>query len=491
MMQRVSESSVVIGGVVKSALLAGILVWTVAWSAGAAQMPVNEYTRDLRSAEPAVRRQAAVALGRAGDTAVVPTLVQTLKDSQPEVRREVAKSLGMLKDARATGPLIAALADSDANVRTLAAYALGEIRNPQATDALLKALRDTQWNVRDQATWALYVIGDPKIIAPLVTILKEENADTAHIAWLLRQLDAKGTVTPLVALLREKDPKIRLRALQTLGEFKSPEAAQAVADVLKDTDPAVRRAAVEWVGATGGMDARKRLKELAANESDPQTREAAMKFVQSSAKPATPSAWWSFDDRNPKLAKDVTGHGADGEIKGCTVVEGKVGAALRFGEGKYVELGKPTAVNVANQPLTLMAWVKSEAKSGVVVARGGAACGFSLYIKDGLPKFGIRKSQTGPLYLAAGEQPITGDWTHLAGVIDKDHVALFVNGKLAATGKSDGYLRGAGGQGMEIGFDVANSAAEITDNFEGIIDEVKAFAAALTEEEIAEQCGQK
>ena len=88
-------------------------------------------------------------------------------------------------------------------------------------------------------------------------------------------------------------------------------------------------------------------------------------------------------------------------------------------------------------------------------------------------------------------QPVTGDWTHLAGVIDKDRVALFVNGKLVATGKSDGYLRGAGGQGMVIGFDVGNSAAEICDALEGVIDEVKVFGAALSEEEIAEQYGEK
>jgi len=69
--------------------------------------------------------------------------------------------------------------------------------------------------------------------------------------------------------------------------------------------------------------------------------------------------------------------------------------------------------------------------------------------------------------------------------------ALFVNGKLAATGKSDGYLPRGGGQGMEIGFDVGNSAAEITDNSEGIMDEVKTFAIALTEEEITGQCGHK
>ena len=38
-----------------------------------------------------------------------------------------------------------------------------------------------------------------------------------------------------------------------------------------------------------------------------------------------------------------------------------------------------------------------------------------------------------------------------------------VDGKLAAATKTAGYIPGNCGQGMEIGYDVANSAAEITD----------------------------
>jgi hypothetical protein len=44
---------------------------------------------------------------------------------------------------------------------------------------------------------------------------------------------------------------------------------------------------------------------------------------------------------------------------------------------------------------------------------------------------------------------------------------------------------------MEIGGDLGNSPVEITDTFNGIIDEVKVFLTALSEEEITEQCGTK
>jgi hypothetical protein len=202
-------------------------------------------------------------------------------------------------------------------------------------------------------------------------------------------------------------------------------------------------------------------------------------------------AHWSFDDSDTSVAKDVTGRGNDGKILGCTPVEGKVGQSLAFGPGKYIELGQPVGLSIAETPLTIMAWVKSDTPNGVVVARGGAACGFSLYIKEGAARFGIHHAQDDPAYIAAGREEIVGTWVHLAGVVKSDRVELYVNGKLAAAEETPGYIPGNCGQGMEIGFDVANSPAEITDPFQGLIDEVKVFHAALSEDEIASECRQE
>ncbi len=310
-----------------------------------------------------------------------------------------ARALASVRDVP---KLIEALKHSDKNYRFYAAYALGEVKDARAADALLQALRDPEWVVRDQAAWALRELHDPKIIEPLKAMLKEKDADTPHITWLLVQYGAIKIVPP--------------------------------------------------------------------------------------TKPLPLSAHWSFDDKNTKVAKDASGKAVDGQIKGCTVAEGKVGAALRFGKGKYVELGRTQKPSVAKTPFTIMAWIKPDAPTGVVVARGGAFCGYSLYIKDGFPKFGIRRAREGEADIVTGREKIGSDWTHLTGVVAHDRIELFVNGKLAASAKTRGLMTSNGGQGMEIGFDVGNSAIEITDAFEGIIDEVKHFDAALSAEEIAKQC---
>jgi HEAT repeat protein len=471
----------------RTAVRASILIWASALGACPAEPAAEAYVRDLRSSVPSVRGNAAVTLGRLADKSAVPALMAALKDPEKEVRREAAKALGAIKDGRAVTPLMDALYDRDANVRMYAAYALGEIKDPKATSALLRVLGDPEYCVRDQAAWALREQHDWVIDVTLVAALKGEDPDLAHIIWLLRSMGSTSAPGLLGALLKEPKALVRLRAVQTLAELGDKEAVDPLLSALTDADPSVRRSAIEALTKLGDDRAEKPLKALLALEKDPSVREATEKALAVFSREGDLMAYWSFDDQDTKVAKDLTGHGSDGQIKGCEPAEGKVGRALRFAKGKYVALGKPAGVRIGNAPFTVMAWVKSEAKNGVVLAKGGAYCGFSLYLLDGVPRFGIHLAQDKPAQIAVGTEQAVGSWVHLAGVVKNDHLELYVNGRLAATATTDGYIPGECGQGMEIGFDEANSPCEITDSFEGIIDEVKAYSTALSEEEIAEQ----
>jgi len=454
----------------------------------AAPAPTVEHVRDLRSSVAGVRAHAAVALGRLGNPSAVPALIQALTDQERTVRREAAKALAFLKDSRAAAPLAKALHDDDRNVRFYAAYALGEVRDPATAPALLDALRDEAWCVRDQAAWALRQIANPGLAGQLVAALRQGGADVATIVWILRGV-GKDATGPLTAMLHDADARVRIRAARALGELRANEAVGPLVAALKDPSAGVRLVAVRSLSEIGDDRAEKPLKDLLAGEKDATVRTMAGAALLRMSSHGDLAAHWSFEQRAGNVAKDVTGRGNDGKIIGCTPVKGKVGRALSFGNGKYVELGKPPDLAVGNRPLTVMAWARSDARNGVVVARGGAFCGFSLYIKDGLAKFGIHREKDGPAYIAAGRRDVVGAWVHLAGVIRQDRIELFVNGKLAATAKTSGYLPGECGQGMEVGFDVGNSPAEITDAFQGIIDEVKVYHAALTERDMAKQAG--
>lgn len=442
---------------------------------------------DLRTGDPAIRRHAAAALGRLGDRAVVPDLLTALEDDSAAVRREVARALGRLRDARAVEPLLRALRDDDLNVRFYAAFALGEIKDAKAVDGLLTALRDGEWTVRNQAAWALREIGSPAAVAPLVSSLALPNADVTHALWVLRHTPAAEAVPPLIELLAAPKTEARVRAAGALGEIRDARAVAPLIQALRDREPSVRLAALRALLRLDDERAEEPVKRLAAAESDAAVRAAAEAAVKEMEREEGLAAHWSFDDRSTTVAKDITGGGNDGEIKGCAPAEGKVGAALRFDEGKYIELGQPTDLPLAGQPLTVCAWAKPEARNGVVVARGGTFVGFSLYVMDGVPKFGIHRIKDGPMYVAAGSESVVGAWAHLAGVVKQDRIELYVNGKLAAAEKTPGYIPSNCGQGMEIGFDVATSPAEICDAFKGVIDEVKVYRAALSEKELTKQ----
>jgi len=453
--------------------------------------PAQGRVDDLRAGVPSVRAQAAIAMGRAGDRSAVPALIEALKDRERAVRREAAKALGFLKDARAVAPLLEALRDRDTNVRLYAAYALGEIKHPKAATGLLDALRDPAWGVRDQAAWALRELRDPALAKPLVGALTRDDADVAHTVWLLRHLEGRHAVGPLARLLEAPEAATRRRAVQALAELKLKEAAEPLLAALKDRDPEVRRRAIAALVELGDERAEKPIQALAASDGDPAVREAARQAVLVFSRQGDLAAHWSFDDRNPKVARDVTGRGSDGQIQGCTPVKGKVGHALAFGKDKYIELGKPPELPIASKPFTVMAWAKATAPHGVVIARGGAACGYSLYVKDGVAKFGIRRSGDHPAHIAAGKEQVVGAWVHLAGVVKADRIEVYVNGKLAATAKTPGYVPGNCGQGMAIGYDPGNSPAEIIDHFEGVLDEVKFYQVALSAKDIARQCAAK
>jgi HEAT repeat protein len=481
MFQRFRSTSLV----ATAALLLGL---TTAANRAAAE--IAPHVQALASPIAQVRMQAARELGRSNDSAAVQPLMGALDDENAAVRREAAKALGFLNDARAAEALIAALDDEDADVRMYAAYALGEIRAPSAANPLLEAMGDPAWRVRDQAAWALRELGDPALAGRLVDCLRQGDADVPHLTWLLRHLQSPKTLPSVAELLEDDDVSTRRRAVHLLGVLNDPAALEPLIAALADADAEVRRRAVEALRELGDERAKQPLQRAQASEKDDAVRALMEQTVFELSIEDDMAAWWSFDEANPETVSDCTRRGSDGENEACTYDEGRVGRALRLDGNCYVELDKAPGVDMAGSPLTVTAWVKSEADDGVVVARGGAFCGFSLYVMDGVPKFGIHRVEEGPAYIAAGKQNVVGRWVHLAGVIEKKQIKLYVDGQLAATAETPDYIPGNCGQGMEIGHDVGNSPAEIVDHFQGWIDEVKVYHAALSPERLADQASE-
>lgn len=121
---------------------------------------VSPLRQILAQAEDLSAIAAALALGRIGDPAAVPSLIQALKHRHDEVRRQAAIALGKLKAYAAVPQLLAVLEDNDAPVRVAVANALGEMRAKEAVETLQSlATYDFQASVRAAAEAALNKIG--------------------------------------------------------------------------------------------------------------------------------------------------------------------------------------------------------------------------------------------------------------------------------------------------------------------------------------------
>ncbi len=466
-----------------TALLAGVPVFSEE-DPGASRI-----ARDLASAVPAVRRTAAGELARRGGEGAVDALIKALADTDPLVRAAAAHGLGRRGDDRAAAALARALDDEDRTVRYYAAHALGEIASPGSAEPLVAALTDTEWCVRNEAAWALREINDARVARLLADAVKKDDGPTMdRVAWILRRTDPARLRKLLTAILKDGGAAARAAAARRLGATGGDAAVDDLAAALEDDRPAVRTAAVAALVAVGDRRALAPLRERARVETDPQVKEAATAAVRLLSRHRDLVARWRFDAADGETAVDTGGKEINGRIRNCRRVAGKAGGALAFGPDSCVELGKPAAFPVAQRPFTVAAWVKTDKPDGVVIARGGAFCGFSLYVKDGVAKLGIHRTREGHTYIAAGKEPVTGRWVHLAGVVDSAAIRVFVDGTAAAETKTPGFLPGNCGQSMEIGFDIGNSAAEITDHFVGIIDEVTVFGAALSEKELKEFC---
>lgn len=200
-------------------------------------------------------------------------------------------------------------------------------------------------------------------------------------------------------------------------------------------------------------------------------------------------AYWRFDEGQGDYAMDSSGFGNTGEIFGAEWVEGKTGKALRFnGENSYVEV-KHSEFLVPEQ-FTIEAWVKPESlvasdRGPMVVSKyGGNWKGYMLLLEGntGRPSLHIATPQK-EISATSSEALEVGKWYHIVGTYDGKMARIYVNGVLR--GSAEAELT------QDIGTSLMIGKASWCDGayFKGVIDEVKIYDRALSEEEIRKHFG--
>jgi len=158
----------------------------------------------------------------------VDKLLQQLTDENPQSRMQAADALGQIRDVRAVKILIAVLEDENSSDRTqdLVAGALVSIGTP-AVEPLIAVLKDKDPLVRMQAAYALGRIKDARAVGPLIGALKDENPIVRmQAADALGQTKDVHAVEPLMAALKDKDSLVRAQAADALGQIEEVRAVK-------------------------------------------------------------------------------------------------------------------------------------------------------------------------------------------------------------------------------------------------------------------------
>jgi HEAT repeat protein len=168
-------------------------------------------------------------------------------------RMQQRVTLGPLKDGARIAGVMAAIED------------VTERMDRERT--LTAALRSGDWQARRAAVAGLAQHADDDLARTLIDTLRQEHRDFNVLSSALQLLAASDVdVTgPLVTLLREPDPDLRIQAALALGDHHSAAAVDALVQALDDPDANVRFHAIESLGRLRAGDAVDALARIAAS----------------------------------------------------------------------------------------------------------------------------------------------------------------------------------------------------------------------------------
>lgn len=254
------------------------------------------------------------AIGRLGDRSAVPALVRLLGDTRDEVRTAAVGALGVLGAVDALDALTEQLGVGTQGYRDKVAYALGQIaaspgagkRGEDAMRTLVQSLADP--TKRRGAREALAIAGkavvpalvqhldgrlagDPSTAVELLGAAADPRATAALTSELergrvampvvLKALGATGdpaALVPILGAVANKDPAIRIAAMEALRPILGHDAraADVLVEHLEDADLEIRVLAAEYLGLLAAPVAVPRLVALIAPGNPTRLREAAI-----------------------------------------------------------------------------------------------------------------------------------------------------------------------------------------------------------------------
>jgi hypothetical protein len=195
--------------------------------------------------------------------------------------------------------------------------------------------------------------------------------------------------------------------------------------------------------------------------------------------------WWKFDKVSGKTTPDSSGRARNGTLKGSlsdrNLVRGRTGKAVKLdGNDGYIEIAKYKGVT-GTRARTVAAWIKTTRSRGEVISWGEDDYGKMWIWRFIREHLGVTP-QGGYFYI--NDEIGDDEWHHVAAVVQEaelpnlhDDVRLYKDGTLAEIhdiGLLDLWP-------VDTGSDLD---VRIGRRFKGLIDDVRIYDRALSEDEI-------
>jgi len=212
--------------------------------------------------------------------------------------------------------------------------------------------------------------------------------------------------------------------------------------------------------------------------------------------------YWSFNGSDSIVndaAIDTSGQGNDGTIYGAVAVAGKMGQALSFdGINDYVRVANDNSLNFGTGDFSICAWINTNndtTRQSIIVK------GVPL---DGTTNAGYLVSYRGdtaddPIYFTINDDDASGgvaikyntggianSWIHICCVADRDgDGSIYVNGVLKASSSLASITTDVSiNADLAIGQTLSGGGPIAGRYFNGLIDEVRIYNEALTQDEV-------
>ena len=209
---------------------------------GGPDRPTHERVARLRELAFALRATAAPDLAAA-------------MGSDDLAMRAAAVEIARQLEGAAIGPALAEqvrLATAP-HARAALLFVLADRRDPAGLAPTLAALRDADESVRLAAIAACARLADVSALKPMLMIL--EGAGDPELRALeatLTRMPGAGVSAGLAEAQQSATPALRVRVINALANRRAREQLPVILDVARQTDPAVRVAAMRAVGVLGG-----------------------------------------------------------------------------------------------------------------------------------------------------------------------------------------------------------------------------------------------